>query len=332
MADRIIHNGDTFPADGPRIAVLDDYDDAAAGLDCWSALAGGARPDFYPDHLADPDALVERLAGYPIVVAMRERTAFPAQVIERLPELRLLVTTGLRNAAIDTAAAARAGVTVCGTRMSAYAAAELTWALVLELTRRAGAQDASVRAGGWQAGVGTELDGRVLGLLGLGRLGTRVAGYARAFGMEVLAWSPNLTPERAEAAGVRAVPRERVFAEADVVSVHLRLSELSRGLVGTAELAAMKPTAYLVNTSRGPIVDEAALVEALHAGRIAGAGLDVFDVEPLPAGHPLLTAPRTVLTPHIGYVTDRSMRVAYGDAVEAVNGWLAGTPVRVIEG
>jgi phosphoglycerate dehydrogenase-like enzyme len=219
---------------------------------------------------------------------------------------------------------------VCGTGYAAQSTAELAWALILAVTRRICAEDARVRAGGWQHTVGPELAGRTLGLVGLGRLGTRMARIAQAFEMETIAWSQNLTPERAAEVGVEAVAKEELFRRADVVSVHLVLSERSRGLVGAAELALMKPTAYLVNTSRGPIVDEAALLEALHQGRIAGAGLDVYDVEPLPPAHPLRSAPNTVLTPHIGYVTQGTYDVFYRDAVEDIAAWLDGAPVRVL--
>lgn len=315
-----------------RIAVIDDYNDAAAGLDCWERLPPGCEVTFFADHVAGPEQLAERLAGFEAVVCMRERSAFPERVLARLPELRLLVTTGMGNASIDMAAAAHHGVTVCGTRMAMFPAAELAWGLILELFRRAGAQDAALRAGVWQAGVGQGLDGRTLGVVGLGRLGQRVARIGAAFGMQVLAWSPHLTPERAREAGegVRAVPKRELFASADVVSVHMKLSQTTTGLIGAAELRAMRPTAYLVNTSRGPLIDEDALVTALREGWIAGAGLDVFDTEPLPADHVLRQTRNTVLTPHIGYVTHDTFTLAYGDAVDAVAAHLAGAPVRVL--
>jgi phosphoglycerate dehydrogenase-like enzyme len=313
-----------------RIAVIDDYNDAAAGLDCWRRLPDGTDVTFFADHLADRAALVERLAPFDAVVCMRERTAFPEPVLAALPALRLLVTTGQANASIDVEAAVRHGVTVCGTRMAGYAAAELTWALILELARRAGAQDAALRDGVWQAGVGTGLHGATLGVLGLGRLGRHVAGVGAAFGMRVIAWSPHLTPERAAEAGVAAVGRRELFAESDVLTVHMKLVPATAGLVGEQDLRAMRRTAYLINTSRGPLVDEDALVTALTEGWIAGAGLDVFATEPLPAGHPLRSTPNTVLTPHIGYVTADGFALSYGDAVEAIDAYLAGAPVRVI--
>jgi phosphoglycerate dehydrogenase-like enzyme len=311
-----------------RVAVLDDYQGVALSYGDWDGL--DAEVEVFADHLAGDDEVVARLAPFEVVVAMRERTPFPRARIERLGNLRLLVTTGARNASIDLDAARDRGVTVCGTGYAAQSTAELAWALILAVTRRICAEDARVRAGGWQHTIGPELAGRTLGLVGLGRLGTRMARIAHAFEMETIAWSQNLTPERAAEAGSEAVAKEELFRRADVVSVHLVLSERSRGLVGAAELALMKPTAYLVNTSRGPIVDEAALLAALHEGRIAGAGLDVYDVEPLPPAHPLRFAPNTVLTPHIGYVTTGTYEVFYRDAVEDIAAWLRGAPVRVL--
>jgi phosphoglycerate dehydrogenase-like enzyme len=261
---------------------------------------------------------------------MRERTPFPAELLDRLPRLRLLVTTGMANAAIDLPAAAARGVVVCGTAGGSAAAAELTWALVLALSRHVAADDRAVRAGRWQEHLGVELAGTTLGLLGLGRIGAVVARYARAFDMELLAWSENLTAERAAEHGARLVDRAGLFAGSDVVSVHLRLSERTRGLVGAEELRLLGPAGRLVNTSRGPIVDESALLAALSAGTIAGAALDVYDTEPLPADHPLRSAPRTLLTPHVGYVSRQSYAAMYGQAVEDVVAWLDGDPVRVL--
>jgi phosphoglycerate dehydrogenase-like enzyme len=311
-----------------RVAVLDDYQGVALSYGDWEGL--DAEVEVFTDHLAGDDEVVERLAPFEVVVAMRERTPFPRARIERLGNLRLLVTTGARNASIDLEAAREHGVTVCGTGYAAQSTAELAWGLILAVTRRICAEDARVRAGGWQHTIGPELAGRTLGLVGLGRLGTRMVRIAQAFEMETIAWSQNLTAERAAEVGVEAVAKEELFGRADVVSVHLVLSERSRGLVGAAELALMKPTAYLVNTSRGPIVDEAALLQALHEGGIAGAGLDVYDVEPLPPAHPLRSAPNTVLTPHIGYVTTGTYEVFYGDAVADIAAWLDGAPVRVL--
>ena len=313
-----------------RIAVLDDYQSVAARFADWSRLPEPVDVVAFADHLDDEDALVERLTDFDVVVAMRERTPFPRAVLTRLPNLRLLVTTGIRNASIDVAAATEHGITVCGTASHASGPVELTWALILATARHLPREDGSVRAGGWQETVGTDLDGATLGVLGLGRLGSKVAQIGRAFGMDVVAWSQNLTDERAAEVGVRRTCKDELLATADVVTVHLVLSERTRGLIGATELELMKPTALLVNTSRGPIVDEAALLAALRDGTIAGAGLDVFDREPLPRDHPLRSAPRTVLTPHLGYVTEKTYEVFYREAVEDVAAWMAGAPVRVL--
>ena len=310
-----------------KITVLDDYQDVALGMGPWDRL--DAQVVALHEHLLG-DQLVAALSGSEVVVAMRERTPFDRVLLDRLPDLRLLVTTGMANASIDLDAARERGVLVCGTRSRQAGPAELTWALVLAVTRRVAYEDAAVRAGGWQTTIGPELSGRTLGVLGLGRLGSIVAGYGRAFGMRVLAWSANLDPGHARELGVEPVTLDDLLTRSDVVSVHLKLSDRTRGLLGARELDLIGPDGYLVNTSRGPIVDEAALVEALRTGRIAGAGLDVFEVEPLPADHPLRTAPRAVLTPHIGYVALDAYRVFYADAVEDVVAWLAGEPVRVL--
>jgi phosphoglycerate dehydrogenase-like enzyme len=310
-----------------KVTVLDDYQGIALSAGPWDQL--DAEVVAHRDHL-DPDDLVAALAGSEVVVAMRERTAFDRALLDRLPDLRLLVTTGMRNAAIDLAAAAERGVVVSGTRSRQEAPAELTWALVLAVTRNLVAEDAAVRAGGWQSTIGPELSGRTLGVLGLGRLGDRVAGYGRAFGMKVLGWSANLDPKHARELGVEPVALDDLLRRADVVTIHLQLSDRTRGLIGARELALIGPDGYLVNTSRGPIVDEPALVEALYSGGIAGAGLDVYDVEPLPAGHPLRTAPRSVLAPHLGYVSTDTYRTFFADAVEDVAAWVAGSPVRVL--
>jgi phosphoglycerate dehydrogenase-like enzyme len=310
--------------------VLDDYQQVALRLADWERGLPDAEVVAWSDHVADPDELVARLEGVDVVVAMRERTPFPRTVIDRLPALRLLVTTGMRNAAIDLRAASDAGIMVCGTEGSSSATAELAWGLLLALVRHIAGEDAGVRAGGWQTRVGTDLDGKTLGVVGLGRLGSRVARYGLAFGMEVVAWSPHLTAERAAAAGARLASKEELFEAADVVSIHLVLSEATRGLVGEAELRAMGPGSYLVNTSRGPIVEEPALLRALEEGWIAGAGLDVFDQEPLPRDHPLRRAPGCVLTPHLGYVTTATYSIFYNQALEDIQGFLGGTPRRVL--
>jgi len=313
-----------------RIAILDDYQSVALGVVDWGCLAGDASIEAFHDRPADEDALVRLLAPFEIVVAMRDRTALPRRVLERLPKLELLVHTGGRVSTIDVAAAAELGITVCATGSVVHTTAELTWALILATMRHIPAEDRAIRAGGWQVGLGRGLAGRTLGVVGLGRLGGDVARIGLAFRMEVVAWSPNLTPARAAEAGVRLVGRDELFRESDVVTIHLVLSERSRGLVGARELGLMKPTACLVNTSRGPIVDEAALIAALRAKRIAAAAIDVFDVEPLPADHPLRGLENTIVTPHIGYVTEENYRRYYGDAVESIRAHLDGRALHVV--
>lgn len=313
-----------------RLAVLDDYQSAARTATDWSVLDGRVEVVFFHDHTDSDAQTVARLQPFDAVLAMRERTAFPAAVLEALPRLRLLVTTGAANAAIDLAAAARGGVTVCGTGGVGAATPELTWALVLAVTRRLPRQDQAVRSGGWQHDIGPELAGSTLGLLGLGRIGRRLAHYAHAFDMPVIAWSANLTEESARGAGARRVDFDELFTGSDVLAVTTKLSDRTRGIVGARELDLLGPGAYLVNTSRGPIVDEGALLAALHGHRIAGAALDVFDTEPLPADHPLRTAPNTVLTPHIGYVSTQAYEVFHREAVQDVLAWLDGSPVREI--
>jgi phosphoglycerate dehydrogenase-like enzyme len=314
-----------------RLALLDDYQGVALGMAEWSRLAN-TDVVAMREHFAGEDALVGALAGFDLLVVMRERTPLPARVLARLPDLRLIVTTGARNASIDVAAAHARGITVCGTGGLKYPTAELTLALMLCLARGIPREQQSLREGRWQAGLGTSLNGRTLGVIGLGTLGSRVARLGAAFEMEVLAWSANLTDERAAAAGARRVDLHTLLAQSDYVTIHLVLSERTRGLIGARELARMQRSAYLVNTSRAPIVDEPALVEALASGRIAGAGIDVYSDEPLPADAPILRAPNTVLTPHIGYVVEEGYRVFYGDALEDVEAFLAGAPVRVITG
>jgi phosphoglycerate dehydrogenase-like enzyme len=314
-----------------RIAVLDDYQYVAATFADWSQLPEPVEVVEFSAHIADEDKLVARLQSFDVVIAMRERTPFPRRVLERLPSLRLLVTTGMRNPSIDIAAAQELGITVCGTGAHPSGTAELTWALILAVARHLPQEDASVRAGGWQQSVGTDLAGSRLGVIGLGRLGSRVAQVGLAFGMDVVAWSQNLTDERAASVGVRrASGLHELLESADVVTIHLQLSDRTRGLLGAAELARMKPTAILVNTSRGPIVDEAALVAALRAGTIAGAALDVYDVEPLPADHPLRGLDNAVLTPHLGYVTEPGFRAMYRQAVEDIRAFLDGAPARLV--
>jgi phosphoglycerate dehydrogenase-like enzyme len=313
-----------------RIAVLDDYQSVAADYCDWSQLPEPAEVVEFHDAVADPDALVARLRSFDVVIAMRERTRFSREVLERLPDLRLLVTTGRRNKSIDVEAATERGITVSGTGILPNGTAELTWGLILAVARHIPQEDASVRAGGWQETVGTDLAGARLGIVGLGGQGSQVARIGLAFGMDVVAWSENLTDERAAEVGVRRVDKDELFGTSDVVTVHTLLSKRTRGLIGADDLGRMKPTAILVNTSRGPIVDQQALLDALQGGRIAGAGLDVFDEEPLPKDHPLRTAPRTVLTPHLGYVTRDTYEIFYREAVEDVAAWIAGSPLRVL--
>jgi phosphoglycerate dehydrogenase-like enzyme len=314
-----------------KVAVLDDYQRVALSYPYWATLPADVSVVPFHEHVpaADLPALLE---PFDVVVAMRERTALPASLLAALPRLRLIVTAGMANAAIDVAAARERGITVCGTASVSSSTVELTWALLLALVRGVPAADASIRAGRWQADSppGVDLAGATLGVIGLGRLGSRVAAVGRAFGMRIIAWSANLTAERAAECGAEPVAKAELLSTSDIVTVHVRLSDRTRGLLGAAELAAMKPTAYLVNTSRGPIVDERALADALAEGRIAGAGVDVYDVEPLPAGHPLLSAPNTVLTPHLGYVTTQTYDLFFREMVADIAAFHAGEPVRLI--
>lgn len=313
-----------------KVAVLDDYQGVALAMADWSPLRERAEVDVFHDHVAEPVRLVERLAPYDVVVVMRERTPLPADVVTALPRLRLIVTTGARNASIDVAAAKDRGVVVCGTGSLATAPAELTWALILGLSRHLVEEIGNVRGGGWQTTLGRDLAGRTLGVVGLGRIGAQVAAVGRAFGMDVLAWSANLSSERAAEVGVRAAAYDELLRRADVVTIHQVLSERTRGLVGERELGLMRPDALLVNTSRAPIVETAALVRALEAGALGGAALDVFDQEPLPADDPLRSTPRLLLTPHIGYVTEAVYRRFFGEVVEDIVAFLDGAPVRTL--
>jgi phosphoglycerate dehydrogenase-like enzyme len=312
------------------VAVLDDYQDVARDLIDGASV--GIEVTSFTHHIGNVDELVDALAGYPVVVAMRERTPFPAEVLDRLGDLRLLVTTGPGNAAIDVRAAERCGIVVCGTDALVSPTVELTWALILSLLRHVPQEDAAVREGKWQTTLGAGLEGGTLGLLGLGRVGSRVATIGQAFGMRTIAWSQNLTSRRAAALGVTAVDREDIFGEPDVLSIHLRLSERTRGLVGAAELARMRSSAVLINTARAAIVDRPSLLEALATGALAGAGLDVFDREPLPTDDPFRRLPNTVLTPHVGYVTHESYEVFFDGVREDIEAFRAGEPVRVLRG
>ena len=305
-----------------NIAVLDDYQGVALTLADWSKVTARARVTVFNDHLDDPDAVVERLLPFDVVCVMRERTPLRREVIERLPKLKLIASTAMRNASIDADAAAERGIAIVHTSYSSSPTVELTWALILAGARHIVSENASLRAGGWQRSVGDDLAGKTLGIVGLGNIGAQVAKVGLAFGMQVIAWSQNLTREAAAAAGARLVPKEELLRDADVVSIHLVLSGRTRGLIGAAEIQLMKPTARLVNTSRGPIIVESALIEALANGRIAGAAIDVFDVEPLPPEHPYRRLDRVLATPHIGYVSRGLYERFYRDTVANIVAWL----------
>lgn len=315
-----------------RIAVLDDYQQVGRGLADWSSLGPDCEVDFLDRPLPGLEAAAAALAGYDVICLMRERLPVPAELIRRLPRLKLIVATGPHNRTLDLEAARARGVRVCHTRggESLHATTELAWALILGALRHLPLEDRRMRQGLWQNTVGRTLHGRTLGLLGLGRLGGRMAEVARAFGAEVIAWSQNLTEARCAEVGARRVEREALFREADILSLHLVLSERTRGIVGAAEIGLMRRDAILINTSRGPLVDEAALVEALRTRRIAAAGLDVYDIEPLPAEHPLRGLDNVVLSPHLGYVTEGTYRIFFTDMVEAIAAWRGGAPVRVL--
>jgi len=315
-----------------RVAVLDDYQHVALQVADWTVLDGRAEVTVFDHGLGDEDAVVAALEEFDVVVAMRERTPFPESLLVRLPRLRLLVTTGMRNNAIDVAAAQRQGVTVCGTGSRISSTVELTWALILGWSRHLVQEAGSMTTGGWQTTLGTGLAGRTLGIIGLGRIGSAVAGVGSALGMRVLAWSHNLTAETAQASEAELVSLAELLAGSDVVTVHQVLSDRTRNLIGEAELALMRPTALLVNTSRGPIVSSDALVSAVTQGVIAGAAVDVYDNEPLPGDHPLRFTPGILATPHLGYVTRDVYEVFYREAVEDVVGFLDGTPLRQIPG
>ena len=314
---------------GYRIAVLDDYTGAAEASADWSVLAP-AEVQFFRDHLNEQSSLIQRLLPFDVVVIERERTPFPRMLLEALPRLQLLVATGPVNWSIDFDAAHQRRITVCGTEARQDLAPELTIGLMLALARRIVMEDRSVRDGRWISGVGTSLRGKTLGIVGLGRIGCMVADLARPFGMHLQAWSANLTPEAAASASVKGVSRKELLTSSDVVTLHVVLSERTRGLIDASALALMKRSAFLINTSRGPLVDEAALINALQLGRIAGAALDVFENEPLMPEHPLLALDNVVLTPHIGYLTDEQCRLFYGQVVENILAFRAGHPIRLL--
>ncbi len=313
-----------------QIAVIDDWQDVARDVVDWSVLDSLGEVTFEHDYPADNATLAERLGRYQVICVMRERTRFDEDLLKRLPNLKLLVTGGMRNAALDMPAAARLGVKVCGTDSYKHAAPELTWALIMAATRNLVNEANALRAGKWQQGLGGDLHGKTLGILGLGSIGQRVAQFGQVFGMRVIAWSENLTAERAEQLGVTYVSKQALFEQADVLSVHLVLSERSRGLVDAQALGWMKPTALLVNTARGPIVDEAALIKALQKQQIAGAALDVFEQEPLPAMHPFRTLDNVLATPHVGYVSRQNYAQFFSQMIEDIQAWAAGEPVRLL--
>jgi len=313
-----------------QIAVIDDWQGVAAEAVDWSALNAVGQVSFLHDYPADTATMAERLGGFEVICVMRERSPFNEALLRQLPRLKLLVTGGMRNAALDIKAANALGIQVCGTDSYKQAAPELTWALIMAANRNLLREANSLRAGHWQQGLGGDLYGKTLGILGLGSIGQRIAGYGKAFGMRVIAWSENLTAERAAESGVEYVSKAELFKQSDLLSVHLVLSERSRGLVDAEALAWMKPSAYLINTARGPIVDEQALITALEQGRLAGAALDVFEQEPLPADHPFRTLDNVLATPHVGYVSQNNYRLFYSQMIEDIQAWAAGQPIRLL--
>jgi phosphoglycerate dehydrogenase-like enzyme len=313
-----------------QIAVIDDWQDVARDVVDWSVLDGIGEVTFEHDYPADNATLAQRLGRYQVICVMRERTRFDEDLLKRLPNLKLLVTGGMRNAALDMPAAAKLGIKVCGTDSYKHAAPELTWALIMAATRNLVNEANSLRAGQWQQGLGGDLHGKTLGILGLGSIGQRVAQFGQVFGMRVIAWSENLTAERTEQVGVTYVSKQALFEQADVLSVHLVLSERSRGLVDAQSLGWMKPTALLVNTARGPIVDEAALIKALQKQQIAGAALDVYEQEPLPDMHPFRTLDNVLATPHVGYVSRQNYEQFFSQMIEDIKSWAAGEPIRLL--
>lgn len=315
-----------------RAAILDDYQNVAMAFADWSPIAKDVEIKVFNKPFGSQDEAIKALQGFAVVVGMRERTSFPRKVVEALPDLKLLITTGARNNSFDIKACAERGVTVCGTGAAGSPTTGIAFGLMLELTRRIGFENARLKGGApWQTTIGRDLEGLTLGILGLGKLGQRSAAVGKAFGMKTIAWSQNLTEEKAKAAGADYVSKDDLFRNADFVTIHLVLSDRSRGLVGAKELGLMKTSAYLINTSRGPIVDEKALIAVLQSKSIAGAGLDVFDIEPLPLDHPFRKMDNVVITPHLGYVSEQNYRKYFPDIVEDIRAWLDGKPVRVID-
>jgi D-3-phosphoglycerate dehydrogenase len=316
-----------------RAAILDDYQNVAMKFADWSAIQKDVDVKVFNQPFASQDEAIKALQGFAVVVGMRERTRFPRQVIEALPDLKLLITTGAKNNSFDLKAAAERGVTVCGTGAAGSPTTGVVFGLILELTRHIGYENARLKAGeSWQSTIGQDLDGLTLGIVGLGKLGRRSAAVGKAFGMKAIAWSQNLTLEKAKEAGVEYASKEDLFRNADIVTIHLVLSDRSRGLIGAEDIARMKRSAYFINTARAPIVDQAALIKALREKRIAGAGLDVFETEPLPLDHPYRKLDNVVITPHLGYVAEQNYRKYFPDIVEDIRAWLDGKPVRVIGG
>jgi phosphoglycerate dehydrogenase-like enzyme len=314
-----------------QIAVIDDWQNVASDVVDWSVLDAIGQVSFLHDYPADTATMIERLQGFEVICLMRERSTIDQALLQGLPKLKLLVTGGMRNAAVDIPAAKALGIQVCGTDSYKQAAPELTWALIMASTRNLLAEANSLRAGDWQQDLGGDLHGKTLGILGLGSIGQRIAQFGKVFGMRVIAWSENLTPERAAESGATWVSKRELFEQADIVSIHLVLSDRSRGLVDAQALAWMKPTARLVNTARGPIVDEAALIDALANGRLAGAALDVFEQEPLPLDHPFRRLPNVLATPHVGYVSEHNYRQFYAQMIEDIQAWADGSPIRVLD-
>lgn len=313
-----------------RIAILDDYQDVALKLGDWSRIRAKHEVVSFREHIADDDKLIAALKDFDVVCMMRERTPIMKPQIERLPNLKLIVTTGNHNASLDADTARKRGITVCGTGSSGHATSELTIGLMLALSRRLIDHHNSVRSGGWQIGLGEDVRGKTLGIIGLGKLGQQVGKVAKALGMNVVAWSQNLTDEKAAAGGATRLEKADLFAKADFITLHYKLSPRSVGIVGAADIARMKPTAFLINTSRGPLIEEHALIAALQEGRIAGAAIDVYDIEPLPAAHPFRRLPRLITTPHVGYVSRENYDVYFREIVENIEAWLAGKPIREI--
>jgi phosphoglycerate dehydrogenase-like enzyme len=314
-----------------RVAILDDYQGIALRLADWKSLQPAVQVEAFPEHIADIDTLAKRLHAFECVVLMRERTPLRRPLIDKLPNLKLVVTTGMVNASVDAAALAERGIVYCGTDGVGHSTAELTWGLILGLLRSIPHEDHALRQGRWQTRIGYSAKGKTLGIIGLGRLGTMVAGYGKAFGMEVIGWSRSFTDARAAELGIKRVEKDALFAQADIVTLHVNLNDSSRGLVGAAELGRMKPTAYLVNTSRGPVVEEAALLAALKGRKIAGAAIDVYDVEPVAKGHPYFELDNVIVTPHLGYVIEENLRINYTSAVENIRAFLDGKPIRLVK-